>query len=78
MHEIVEHNGGLALIVDGHEQALIRERGGCLDLVWAVRGPQDLDIARQIIVGLLDLMVHYDALKVGEKPRRRHSGSKFG
>lgn len=78
MHEIVEQNGGLALVVDGHEQALIRERGGCLDLVWAVRGPQDLNIARQVVVGLLDLLVHYDAMAVTAPAERKRSGSKFG
>ena len=78
MHLIEQTDEGLALVIDGHTQALIRERGGCLDMVWAVRGPQSLEVARQVVVGLLDLMVHYDAMQVEAPAVRKRSGSEFG
>lgn len=77
MHKIEETPEGLALVIDDHEVALIRERGGCLDLVWAVRGPQNLEAARQLVVGLLDLLVHYDAMEHQAKPVRGRGRSKF-
>lgn len=61
-HEIIETPNGLELHVEGAQVATIRQRGGALDLVWQVRGPQDLEQARRSIVGLIDLLVHYDSM----------------
>lgn len=66
-HEVVETDQGLQLMVEGSECALIRERGGCLDLIWQVRGPKDLVQSRHIVAGLLDLLVVYDSLQTKEK-----------
>jgi hypothetical protein len=70
MHSIQTHRDpyypsitGLELVVDGHTQAVIKTKGENTDLVFQIRGPIDLDQARPIIVGLLDLLVHYDQMK---------------
>lgn len=64
MHEIYETNEGLQLDADGSPVALIKQGKGTLDLVWQVRGPQDLAKAKVAINGLLDLLVQYDRLQL--------------
>lgn len=61
-HSIVEENGSLILEVDNSPVATIRDRYGNRDLIWDIRGPKDLETSRRMIMGLLDLLVHYDAL----------------
>ena len=68
-HAITDTQHGLQLEVDGAPVALIRERKGCLDLIWQVRGPQDLIQARQTILGLLDLLVVYDQAQLKLKKK---------
>jgi hypothetical protein len=53
---------GLELIVNDCVQAVIKTKGQKTDLVFAMKGPLDLELARPIIVGLLDLLVHYDKM----------------
>lgn len=60
-HEIIETDEGLLLEVEGSPVALLRDWRGNLDLVWQVRGPQRLDQAKLAVMGLLDLLVHYDS-----------------
>lgn len=71
-HQIQETEHGLQLFVEGGPIATIRERGGCLDLIWDIRGPQDLEQARAAIAGLLDLLVVYDRLQVEPSKKRKH------
>lgn len=60
-YELTETDEGLLLEVEGSPMALLRERHGTVDLVWQIRGPQQLDVFRATIEGLLQLLVHYDA-----------------
>jgi len=76
MHQITEYQNpyyadakGLQLITDDHQQAVIVERDGNLSLVFQIRGPLDLDKGREIVMGLLDLLVHYDNLASKRKKR---------
>ena len=61
-HSITEVNGSLILEVDDAPVATIRDRFGNRDLIWDIRGPKDFETSRRMIMGLLDLLVHYDAL----------------
>jgi hypothetical protein len=61
-HEIIQTAGGLQLQVEGAEVATIRDRHGSTDLVWSIRGPQDIDRARTMIVGLIDLLIQFDSV----------------
>lgn len=61
-HSIIETATGLTLEVDDSPVATIRDRQGNRDLIWDIRGPKDLETSRRMIMGLLDLLVHYDAL----------------
>lgn len=76
MHQITDYQDpyykevqGLQLITDDHQQAVIVEKDGNLSLVFQVRGPLDLDKGREVIMGLLDLLVHYDRLASKRKKR---------
>lgn len=69
-HQITETAHGLQLEVEGSEVALIRQRGGALDLVFQVRGPMDLERARRTLVGLIDLVIAFDALPVKLSPTK--------
>jgi len=76
MHQITEYQDpfykdvqGLQLVTDDHQQAVIVEKGGNLSLVFQIRGPLDLDKGREIVMGLLDLLVHYDNLASKRKKR---------
>ena len=71
-HSIEETEHGLQLFVEGGPIATIRQRDGLLDLIWDIRGPQDLAKARAAITGLLDLLVVYDSMQKPEKPRSTH------
>ena len=69
MHSIQPHKDpyypeveGLELVIDGQVQATIRVKGSNTNFIFGFHGPKDLDAARQIIVGLLDLQVHFDAM----------------
>jgi transposase len=69
VHQIREHVDpyytevtGYELIVDDHVQAVIKKKGQKVDLVFQMRGPLDIELARPIVVGLLDLLVHYDRM----------------
>lgn len=68
-YELNQTDQGLQLEVEGAPVALIRERGGCLDLVWQLRGPQDLQQARHTIMGLLHLLVAYDTMGHAGRPQ---------
>jgi hypothetical protein len=75
MHTIQPHKDpyyssieGLELIVDGHTQAVLKTKGENTDLVFQIRGPIHIDQARPIIIGLLDLLVHYDKM-AHKKPK---------
>lgn len=61
-HTISEVGSDLTLEVDDAPVATIRDRQGNRDLIWDIRGPKDLETSRRMIMGLLDLLVHYDAL----------------
>ena len=61
-HSITEISDGLTLEVDDAPVATIRDRQGNRDLIWEIRGPKDLETSRRMVMGLLDLLVHYDAL----------------
>ena len=76
MHQITDYQDpyykevqGLQLITDDHQQAVIVEKDGNLSLVFQIRGPLDLDKGREVIMGLLDLLVHYDRLASKRKKR---------
>lgn len=70
MHTIQEHIDpyykdevtGYELIVDGHVQAVLKKKGSNVNLVFQMRGPLDIEVARPIVVGLLDLLVHHDRM----------------
>ena len=69
MHTIQKHIDpyypeveGLELIVDDRVQAVIKQKGQKTDLIFQMRGPLDLELARPIVVGLLDLLVHFDRM----------------
>jgi len=69
MHKIQKHVDpyyteveGLELIVDDRVQAVIKQKGQKIDLVFQLHGPLDLELARPIVVGLLDLLVHFDRM----------------
>lgn len=70
-HEISETAYGLQLEVEGSPTALIRNHDGKLDLVWQIRGPQELETARRVMTGLIDLFIAYDAAQVKAK---KHKG----
>jgi hypothetical protein len=53
---------GLELIVNDQVQAVIKQKGQKTDMVFAIRGPLDLELARDIIPGLLDLLVQFDSM----------------
>jgi hypothetical protein len=68
-YEIVKHVDpyykdveGFDLIVDDHVQAVLRQKGSNVNLVFQMRGPLDIEQARPIIIGLLDLLVHHDKM----------------
>lgn len=60
---------GLQLIVDDHQQAVIVEKDSNTSLVFQVRGPLDLDKGRNIVMGMLDLLVHYDRMAAKRQKR---------
>jgi hypothetical protein len=60
---------GLQLVADDHVQAVLVNRPTRTDLVMQVRGPLDIEQAREIIVGLLDLLVHHDNMASKHKKR---------
>ena len=69
MHKIQAHVDpyypsveGLELIVNDQVQAVIKQKGQKTDLVFSMRGPLDLELARPIIIGLLDLLVQFDSM----------------
>ena len=70
MHQILEHvdpyrkdsTSGFDLVVDGQVQAVVKKYGDNTDLVFQIRGPVDVVKGREIVVGLLDLLVHFDKL----------------
>lgn len=76
MHAIEEYQDpyypdrkGLQLVADGHVQAVIIDYPTRSDLIFQVRGPLDLDQSREVITGLLDLLVHHD--QRGQKRSKR-------
>ena len=74
-HVITSTDEGLILEVDGAPCAVIRDRQGCRDLIWTIQGPKDLETSRRIIIGLLDLLVHYDAVSqpIASSTKKRRS-----
>lgn len=84
-HIITETDHGLALEVDDKVQAVITDakHKGCVDLVFMFQGPQTIEQARKIVVGLLDLLVHHDAASLGahedvvhDRRQRRQSNTR--
>lgn len=68
-HKIIEHvdpyykeTTGFELIVNDQVQAVLKQKGSNVDLVFQMRGPLDIEAARPIILGLLDLLVHHDQM----------------
>lgn len=61
--EIVQGAEGLELTVDGRAVAQIIEKHGLQSLVFAIRGPMELEQARQTVCGLVDLLINFDAMK---------------
>jgi hypothetical protein len=68
MHVIEEGREGLDLVVDGQTVAHLVDRGNNVDLVFAIRGPKNVDDARAIVLGLMDLIVHHDSME--KRPRK--------
>lgn len=69
MHSIQPHKDpyysnveGLELVIDGQIQAVIKTKGSDTNFIFAFHGPKDLNTARTIVIGLLDLQMHFDAM----------------
>lgn len=69
--EIAPGAEGLELTVDGRAVAQIVEKNGLQSLVFAIRGPMELEQARQTVCGLIDLLIAFDSSK--GKPSGRPS-----
>lgn len=69
-HEIIETAHGLQLEVEGSPVALIRRRDGSTDLIWQIRGPQNIEVARRAMTGLIDLVIAYDQLQLKAKKQK--------
>ena len=64
--EITYEEPRFRLYADGAAQALLRKRGGMVELVWQVYGPQAWPDAKVLLQGMLELSVIADQLS-GEK-----------